>query len=86
MAAQSSDTSAAQPLIPGPSVRSDTAEDERHLAHGERKEDDESSLVSPGLFVWLLTICAGISGLLFGYEYVHTYPVLGTSGTVSDID
>jgi len=29
---------------------------------------DESALVSPGLFIWALTICAGVSGLLFGYE------------------
>lgn len=29
---------------------------------------DESALVSPGLFIWGLTLCAGISGLLFGYE------------------
>lgn len=32
---------------------------------------DESQLVSPGWFIWCLTLCAGISGLLFGYEYVH---------------
>lgn len=31
---------------------------------------DESSLVSPGAFIWGLTLCAGVSGLLFGYEYV----------------
>jgi hypothetical protein len=36
-----------------------------------REDDvDESALVSPGLFIWCLTICAGVSGLLFGYEYV----------------
>ncbi|KAH9881449.1 hypothetical protein IAQ61_000174, partial [Plenodomus lingam] len=29
---------------------------------------DESSLVSPGAFIWGLTLCAGVSGLLFGYD------------------
>ncbi|TAQ84583.1 hypothetical protein B7494_g7089 [Chlorociboria aeruginascens] len=28
----------------------------------------EKNLVNPGVFVWLLTITAGISGLLFGYD------------------
>lgn len=27
---------------------------------------------SGGWFIWALTFSAGISGLLFGYEYVHT--------------
>ncbi|KAF2846318.1 MFS general substrate transporter [Plenodomus tracheiphilus IPT5] len=31
-------------------------------------ESDESSLISPGAFIWGLTICAGVSGLLFGYD------------------
>ncbi|RYN42578.1 Myo-inositol transporter 1 [Alternaria arborescens] len=31
-------------------------------------EVDESALLSPGLFIWCLTICAGVSGLLFGYD------------------
>ncbi|ESZ96878.1 hypothetical protein SBOR_2743 [Sclerotinia borealis F-4128] len=44
---------------------------------GEEEEDDEDEDVSilleknlkrPGLFVWLLTFSAGISGLLFGYD------------------
>jgi SP family myo-inositol transporter-like MFS transporter 13 len=29
---------------------------------------DERALVSPGIFIWVLTFCAGVSGLLFGYE------------------
>lgn len=33
-------------------------------------EVDESGLVKPGRFMWFLTFCAGVSGLLFGYEYV----------------
>ena len=32
-------------------------------------EDDECALVRPGRTIWVLTLCAGISGLLFGYEY-----------------
>lgn len=36
-------------------------------------EVDESALLSPGLFIWCLTICAGVSGLLFGYEYVSIH-------------
>lgn len=30
---------------------------------------DESILGSPGWFIWALTFSAGVSGLLFGYEY-----------------
>ena len=33
-------------------------------------EVDESKMLRPGVFVWCLTLCAGVSGLLFGYEYV----------------
>jgi hypothetical protein len=34
---------------------------------------EESTLgdASPGLFIWVLTFSAGVSGLLFGYEYVN---------------
>jgi hypothetical protein len=43
---------------------------------GEEHEDtegevDESKMLRPGVFVWCLTLCAGVSGLLFGYEYVR---------------
>jgi SP family myo-inositol transporter-like MFS transporter 13 len=42
---------------------------------GENAEAvDESRLVAPGAFIWGLTICVGVSGLLFGYEYVDLYP------------
>jgi SP family myo-inositol transporter-like MFS transporter 13 len=58
---------AAQPLISNEDERS-----ERSHSYDEDAGVDESQLVSPGLFVSILTICAGISGLLFGYEYVHT--------------
>jgi SP family myo-inositol transporter-like MFS transporter 13 len=38
------------------------------LEDEEEDEVDESKLVAPGAFIWGLTICAGVSGLLFGYE------------------
>jgi MFS transporter, SP family, solute carrier family 2 (myo-inositol transporter), member 13 len=43
-------------------------------SHESRQDDDqedhlEGDLRGPGLFVWLLTFSAGISGLLFGCEY-----------------
>ena len=42
---------------------------------GSQYEDDsiklhESEVISPSLFIWALTFTAGISGILFGYEYV----------------
>ena len=42
---------------------------------GEEEEEgevDESGMLRPGVFVWCLTLCAGVSGLLFGYEYVYS--------------
>lgn len=59
---------AAEPLIPNHGDLSDDAREQHEDAVVE--EIDESALVSPGLFIWGLTICAGVSGLLFGYEYV----------------
>lgn len=59
---------AAEPLI---SDNREYPQDARYS--GDDSEDvdvDESALVAPGLFIWGLTICAGVSGLLFGYEYV----------------
>lgn len=32
----------------------------------------ESRNTSPSAFIWALTFAAGISGLLFGYEYAYT--------------
>ncbi|KAI8934129.1 hypothetical protein NX059_008885 [Plenodomus lindquistii] len=58
---------AAEPLITHnhhvPSHTRDAYEDE-----DADVEVDESSLVSPGSFIWGLTVCAGVSGLLFGYD------------------
>ena len=61
---------AAEPLM-GPLDRED--EDIQHEA-AEAEEGDlnnvslllEKNLKHPGIFVWLLTFSAGISGLLFG--------------------
>jgi hypothetical protein len=44
------------------------AESDELLENDEEEEVDESKLVAPGAFIWGLTICAGVSGLLFGYE------------------
>ena len=41
---------------------------------------NDSEIINPGLeytggwFIWALTFSAGISGLLFGYEYVQNTP------------
>ena len=60
---------AAEPLIRNNRDLRDDARD--HYEDEEiEQEIDESALISPGSFIWCLTICAGVSGLLFGYEYV----------------
>lgn len=60
---------AAEPLI---SNDRDYATAPRDSDEDVETEHNESTVVSPGFFIWGLTICAGISGLLFGYEYVRT--------------
>lgn len=68
--------SAAEPLIPSTrDFPSDARDRYNSDDDAEIREDevDESTLLSPGLFIWTLTICAGVSGLLFGYEYVHDH-------------
>lgn len=37
--------------------------------HHDRIDLQEEDLTSPSAFIWALTFTAGISGLLFGYEY-----------------
>ncbi|KAI4665801.1 uncharacterized protein J4E78_003266 [Alternaria triticimaculans] len=62
---------AAEPLISNDRrVPNDARDryDEADDASIREDEVDESALVSPGLFIWCLTICAGVSGLLFGYD------------------
>lgn len=34
----------------------------------EREQEEERSFEVPGAFIWVLTFCACVSGLLFGYE------------------
>jgi SP family myo-inositol transporter-like MFS transporter 13 len=44
-------------------------DDDRHSDEGDAPDVSrllEKNLGQPGLFVWLLTLSAGISGLLFG--------------------
>ena len=64
---------AAEPLIRRESGESEglgAGEDVgRRRTHGEA-EDEEEQVVSLGWFIWILTFSAGVSGLLFGYEYV----------------
>jgi SP family myo-inositol transporter-like MFS transporter 13 len=61
---------AAEPLIA--STREDPHDARYDENDAEDVEVDESALVSPGPFIWGLTICAGVSGLLFGYEYASS--------------
>ncbi|CAI9634205.1 unnamed protein product [Alternaria burnsii] len=62
---------AAEPLISNdrgvPHNVRDRYDEDDNESIGE-DEVDESALLSPGLFIWCLTICAGVSGLLFGYD------------------
>ena len=39
--------------------------------HNDLEVTDLGHTYSGGRFIWALTCSAGISGLLFGYEYVH---------------
>jgi hypothetical protein len=70
---------ATEPLIAATDARE--LPNDEHAYHDETSEDeqetevDESSLTGPGRFIWILTFCAGVSGLLFGYEYVHFFLV-----------
>lgn len=67
-----SDT-AAEPLISSHDSNHDAdfdRDDDARRSEEEGGDVDESQLVRPGAFIWALTLCAGISGLLFGYEYV----------------
>ncbi|KAI4919797.1 hypothetical protein J4E90_001934 [Alternaria incomplexa] len=62
---------AAEPLISNDRRVPNDARDRYDEADDASIRDDdvdESGLVSPGLFIWCLTICAGVSGLLFGYD------------------
>lgn len=60
---------AAEPLITRHSAGHD-AEEETGYRRSGRDHDEEEDLVTFGWFIWILTFSAGVSGLLFGYEYV----------------
>ncbi|KAL6159354.1 hypothetical protein ACJQWK_03550 [Exserohilum turcicum] len=70
------DDAAAEPLIPSSRARDLPPSDGRNRyssddAHATQRGDDEAdetALLSPGVFIWILTMCAGVSGLLFGYD------------------
>jgi SP family myo-inositol transporter-like MFS transporter 13 len=69
---------AAEPLITGNETGNDSRDYQQRGRYSEEGDDgvgdvDESALVRPGVFLWSLTLCAGISGLLFGYEYVFPF-------------
>ncbi|UPX16778.1 uncharacterized protein EKO05_0007164 [Ascochyta rabiei] len=64
---------AAEPLIHQNNNDDDDVDYGRDARHSHDQDADhahvdESALVSPGLFIWTLTLCAGVSGLLFGYD------------------
>lgn len=54
------------PLI---SHRDDGSDDDLHSELSDEDASTEWPTGSPGLFTWLLTLSAGISGLLFGCKY-----------------
>jgi hypothetical protein len=76
----------AEEEVRNPLLRGEEASNERlggrpRSAEDEEDEDDDSkdgteaaqaatTATAPGFFVWRLTMSAGVSGLLFGYEYV----------------
>ncbi|TPX13169.1 uncharacterized protein E0L32_006369 [Thyridium curvatum] len=43
-------------------------EDDAAVSVVKARDGDADAAAAPGLFVWLLTLSAGISGLLFGYD------------------
>lgn len=51
-----------RPISPRP-------EDDDDLDTQQRdRQEEERGFEVPGVFIWILTFCAGVSGLLFGYE------------------
>jgi hypothetical protein len=61
---------AAEPLI----ASGRSTPEEPHAGQDEVADTNEGGVESLGLFIWILTFCAGVSGLLFGYEYVSIPP------------
>ena len=56
-----------EPLIRPTSPRLEEEDDDEQGTERDREEEERSFEV-PGTFIWVLTFCAGVSGLLFGYE------------------
>lgn len=59
------------PRLGGRTVYAGQDEDDGQDEDEEEEEGveiNENRLISPSVFVWCLTLCAGVSGLLFGYE------------------
>lgn len=53
-----------------PLINDGDGDHHEHERQQEGQDVDESVIESPGFFIWALTFSAGVSGLLFGYEYV----------------
>ncbi|KAF2635827.1 general substrate transporter, partial [Massarina eburnea CBS 473.64] len=63
------DTATTEPLIASTDARGFPNEfDGREEEMEGEDEVDERNMVAPGKFIWILTFCAGVSGLLFGYD------------------
>ncbi|PVI07842.1 general substrate transporter [Periconia macrospinosa] len=54
--------------------------------HGVEGDVDEGLLGTPGKFIWVLTCCAGLSGLLFGYDSTSFFALLASplTGILAD--
>jgi len=53
-----------EPLIRPPLPSREGVEEEEYNDY----ESSDRAFEVPGVFIWVLTFCAGVSGLLFGYE------------------
>lgn len=62
------------PLIAHETTPQDADDDPARSVHLHLQSRAEDALSTPALFTWLLAAGAGVSGLLFGYEYVHCHP------------
>ncbi|KAH7636038.1 general substrate transporter [Sordaria sp. MPI-SDFR-AT-0083] len=58
-----------EPLIANSqSTEGDQHNDSHDVEHAHASRGGKQNITPPGLFIWLLTFSAGISGLLFGYD------------------
>lgn len=63
-----SEDGAHEPLIRTVSPRPEEPAEDAYNTAERARQDEERSFQVPGIFIWILTFCAGVSGLLFGYE------------------